>query len=362
LRKHWGKSLIGLAVTVVALWWALRGEDLGKIWQQMRQGDMWLLTAAVAVATAGFLVRAMRWKLLLAPVKADTRLRTRFAAVAIGFMGNNVLPLRAGEFLRPYAFSRMEPVSVSAAFGSLVVERFLDSVVLALLLVVPALTPGFPAAGLTSTDFGAMILRGTLVLVLVFLLTLVAMAVWPQGFVRLADRMAARLLPRSLARPMVDALTAFLDSVALLRSPRLLVLSLIWSLGLWLFQGLSYWLGMLAFGIHTGVISAWFTQAVVAFGVAAPSAPGFVGTFHAAAKFALSDVYSVPPDKALAFAFGYWAGGWFPITFIGLFYAWRLGLSFGDVGGAEERVEASIERQHEEDPVPDVPPVEGSGR
>jgi uncharacterized protein (TIRG00374 family) len=359
LRKHWGKSLVGLAVTVVALWWALRGEDLGKIWGQMRQGDMWLLTAAVLVATLGFLVRAMRWKLLLAPVKADTRLRTRFAAVAIGFMGNNVLPLRAGEFLRPYAFSRLEPVSASAAFGSLVVERFLDSVVLALLLVVPMLTPGFPAAGLLSTDVGAVILRGTLILVLVFLVALVAMALWPQGFVRLADRMASRLLPRALARPMVDALTAFLDSVALLRSPRLLVLSLIWSLGLWLFLGLSYWLGMLAFGIHTGVISAWFTQAVVAFGVAAPSAPGFVGTFHAAAKFALTDVYSVPPAKALAFAFGYWAGGWFPITLIGLFYAWRLGLSFGDLGGAEERVEAGIEREHGESTVSDDAPVRG---
>lgn len=345
LRKHWAKALLGLLVTAAALWWALRGENLGEIWTHIRHGDMWLLALAVAVATSGFLIRAMRWKLLLAPVKPDTRLRTRFAAVAIGFMGNNVLPLRAGELLRPYALSRMEPVSMSAAFGSLVVERFLDSVVLVLLLVLPLFTHGFPSAGVLSSGVGALVLRGTLTFVTVFLVVIFAMALWPQGFLRLAEGVASRVLPRALARRSVDALTAFLDAVALLRSPRLLVLALVWSVGLWLFQGLSYWVGMMAFGIHTGVVSAWFTQSVVAFGVAAPSAPGFVGTFHAAAKFALTDVYAVDPTKALAFAFGFWAGGWFPITLIGLYYAWRLGLSLGDVGRVERQVETSVERE-----------------
>ncbi|MCG6956342.1 MAG: flippase-like domain-containing protein [Gemmatimonadetes bacterium] len=346
MRKHWGKTLIGLAVTVLALWWALRGEDLGQIWLQMRKGHLGLLTAAVAVATTGFLIRAMRWKILLAPVRRDTGLRSRFAAVSIGFMANNVLPLRAGEFARPYALSKMEPVSMSAAFGSLVVERFLDSIVLTLLLVVPVMLPGFPMTGALSSGFGALALRGALTFVTVLLVALVSMALWPRGFVRTAERLASKLLPQAIARPLVDALDAFLDSIALLRSPGLMVQGLLWTIGFWLFHGLSFWLGMMAFGIHTGVISAWFTEAVVGFGVAAPSAPGFIGTFHASAKFALSDVYGVDPSRSLAFAFGYWAGGWVPITLIGLWYAWRLGLSLGEVGGAEERVEASIEGAH----------------
>jgi uncharacterized protein (TIRG00374 family) len=347
LRKHWGKTLLGLGVTVLALWWALRGEDLGQIWLQMRKGHFWLLTAAVAVATTGFLIRAMRWRILLAPVRRDTGLRSRFAAVSIGFMANNVLPLRAGEFARPYAFSKMEPVSMSAAFGSLVVERFLDSVVLTLLLVVPVMLPGFPVTGALSSGFGALALRGALTFVAVLLAALVAMALWPRGFVRTAERIASKLLPQAVARPLVDALDAFLDSIALLRSPGLIVQGFLWTIGFWLFHGLSFWLGMMAFGIHTGVISAWFTEAVVGFGVAAPSAPGFIGTFHASARFALSDVYGVDPAQSLAFAFGYWAGGWVPITVIGLWYAWRLGLSLGEVGAAEERVEASIEGAHD---------------
>ena len=93
---------------------------------------------------------------------------------------------------------------------------------------------------------------------------------------------------------------------------------------------------MMAFGIHTGYVSAVFVSSVVAFGVAVPAAPGFIGTFHASAKFALSDVYGVAEPSSLAFAFGYHFGGWIPITLIGLWYAWRLGLSMGDVEAAEE--------------------------
>jgi glycosyltransferase 2 family protein len=346
VRKHWGKTLFGVAVTVAALWWALRGEDLGEIWRQMRQGDVLLLTAGVAIATFGFFIRALRWKVLLTPVKADTSLRARFAAVSIGFMANNVLPLRAGEFARPYAFSRMEPVSASAAFGSLVVERFLDGLVLMILLVGPVLTPGFPVSDVLSHGLGAFALRGTIVVLAGVALSLMAMAVWPRGFVRLAERVADTVLPATWARPLVSALEAFLDSIALLRSPRLMAIAFAWSLAFWLWHGLSFWLAMQAFGIHTGVLSAWFTEAVVGVGVAVPSAPGFIGTFHASVKFALTDIYGVDASRSLAFAFGFWAGGWFPITAIGLYYAWRLGLSLGEVGAAEERVEEMVEGEH----------------
>jgi len=266
-----------------------------------------------------------------------------------------VLPARVGEFARAYAFSRMEPVSASAAFGSLVVERFLDGVVLLLLLVVPVLLPGFPAGGALSSGMGALILQGGVVLVAGVMAALVSMALWPRGFIRMAER-AVSILPRAIARPVVDALESLLDSIAILRSPSLLTLSFLWTLGFWLFHGVSFWLAMLAFGIDTGLVSAWFTEAVVGFGVAVPAAPGFIGTFHASAEFALTNVYGVDSSRALAFAFGYWFAGWVPINVIGFWYAWKLGLSLGDVGSAEERVENIIEEEH-----PDAGRILGKG-
>ncbi|HSM62272.1 MAG TPA: lysylphosphatidylglycerol synthase transmembrane domain-containing protein, partial [Longimicrobiales bacterium] len=265
MRRHLGKAIFGVAVTVVLLWWALRDVAFAEVWAQIRQGDALLLLAAVAIATSGFFVRALRWKVLLAPVRPDTRLRSRFAAVNIGFMANNVLPARVGEFARAYALSRLEPVTASAAFGSLVVERVLDGVVLLLLLVIPVLTPGFPSEGVLSQGLGALALRGGVVFISAVFGALVVMAVWPRTFVRVAELLAS-LLPRELSRRIIDSLEAFLESVAVMRSPRLLTLAFLWTVFFWLWHGLSFWLGMRAFGIETGLVSAYFTEAVVGFG------------------------------------------------------------------------------------------------
>ena len=346
MKKHLGKTVVGLVVTVFLLWWVTRDVDFAEVWTHIRQGNMLLLFAAVFVATFGFFIRALRWKILLAAVKPDTSLRSRFAGVSIGFMANNILPARVGEFARAYAFSRLEPVSASAAFGSLVVERVLDGVVLLMFLVVPVMTPGFPAGAL-SQGAGALALKGAVVMVGGFMAALIIMAIWPRGFVRTVERVAV-WMPRSLARPLVSALEAFMDSISILRNPRLLFLGFVWTLGFWTWHGVSFWLGMLAFGIDTGFVSAIFTEAVVGFGVALPAAPGFFGTFHASAEFALSGVYGVDTAQSLAFAFGYHFGGWIPITVIGLYYAWKLGLSLGEIGGAEERVEDIIEEEHPE--------------
>jgi hypothetical protein len=160
--------------------------------------------------------------------------------------------------------------------------------------------------------------------------------------VRLAEK-AVGILPDRFARPVIDALEAFLHSIGFLRQPRLLLSGFAWTLAFWTWHGISFWLAMLAFGIDTGFVSALFTEAVVGFGVAVPAAPGFIGTFHFAANFALVEVYGVEAPRALAFAFGYHFGGWVPITVIGLVYAWRLGLSLGDVGASKELVTDEIE-------------------
>ncbi len=348
MRKHWGKALFGFGVSLLLLWWALRGVSFGAVWAQIEGADFWMLGAAVVVTTSSFFIRALRWKVLLAPVKADTSLRARWSAVSIGGMGNNLLPARLGEFARAYSLSRMETVSASSALGSIVVERAFDSTVLLIFLVVPVLMPGFPAAGALSTGLGAVALKVAVGMVGVLIVALAFMALWPALFVRVTTRVATAVLPHSVARPLVGMLEAFLDSVKLLRSPGKLGLVFLWSVLLWTYNSFSFWLGMKAFGIHATAMSAMFTQAVVGFVVAVPSAPGFLGTWQAGAVFALSGVFGALRRSSVAFAFGYYVGGWIPITLIGLWYTWRLGLSFGEVERAEERVEGQIEQEHEE--------------
>jgi hypothetical protein len=338
------KGLVGFVISAVLVWYTLRGVSLSDVWASMRRADLGLLTAAVTIATAGYLVRAMRWKVLLHPLQPDTRLRDRFAAVNIGFMANNLLPARVGEFARAYAFSRLDArVSVSGAFGTLVVERALDGIVLAGFLAGAVLTPGFPELE-PGSGFTTMVRWGGAVLgVLVAGLALLLIA--PRPVIRAVEALALRV-PERVGRVAVDALHSFLAALGIVRSPVLLGKAFAWTIFFWLFHGTSFWLGMLAFDIHAGPVAALFTEGVVGFGVALPAAPGFFGTFHAAAALALSGVYGVPSGPTLAFAYGYHLGGFVPVTLIGLWYAHRLGMTLSEVGESEARVEEAVEKEY----------------
>ncbi|MDT8369347.1 MAG: lysylphosphatidylglycerol synthase transmembrane domain-containing protein [Longimicrobiales bacterium] len=340
MKLGW-KGWFGFAISALLIWWTLRGVDLTEVVRLIGEANWWLLGASIFVATFGFLIRALRWRIILYPIDPDTALRSRFGAVTIGFMANNLLPARVGEFVRAWAMGRFErKVSVPAAFGSLVVERVLDGLILAAFLIGTVLTPSFPDVALGPQY--TLLLRTAMVLIGGVGALLVALLLFPRAVVRSVERVA-RLLPGRFGSLIVDSMGAFLESLEVVRSPRLLFQAFAWSLAFWFWHGLSFWLGMLAFGIDTGLVSALFVEAVVGFGVAIPAAPGFFGTFHGSAIFALHTIYGVDVAATTAFAYAYHLGGFFPVTFIGLWYARSLGLSLSEMGRAEERVEARIE-------------------
>ena len=340
MKWDW-KAVLGFAISGLLIWWVLRGVDPAEVWQEVRRANWWLLGAAVAVATTGFLTRALRWRLFLHPIHPKTRLANRFAAVNIGFAVNNLLPARVGEFARAWSISRLEPVSISGAVGSLVVERFLDAMAILVLLGVAVLHPLFPSDVTLGGRPLETTLMGVLVVMSILLGSLTLLLAFPKTFVKGADRLV-RLIPGGPHEYILDLAESFLQGLGSLRDPRLFLGGLTWSLGIWAWNGVSFWLAFQAFGIEQGYATALFVQAVIALGVAVPSAPGYFGTFHAAAVVGLHEVYSVGEEATLAFAFGYHLGGFFPVTLLGLWYASRLGLSLSDLGHAEEVVESQL--------------------
>ncbi len=330
MKLDW-KAGLGLAISAFFIWWVLRDQDLGEIWAQISQANWWYLTGAIVVGTAGYLIRAMRWKILLHPVKPDTSLHNRFAAVCIGFAITNVIPARVGEIARPLAIGRLERMSVSGALGSVVVERLLDTIALTTILLVPVALPSFPREMLAQNTELLLLFRFAFVALAVMLGVLLAFLIFPKPMVRMAESIFGRL-PEPWGHRIVDALEAFLEAIQLLRSPRLLMLALVWSYGFWIWHGFSFWLGMLAFGVDAPIEAAFFTEAVVGYVVALPAAPGFFGTFQFGAELALVTVYGAAAAPALAFAFGYHITTFIPITVIGLAYASRVGLSVKELG------------------------------
>jgi uncharacterized protein (TIRG00374 family) len=343
LRQHRWKTVIGLALTVLLLWWVLRDVSFSEVWQRVREADPWLLAGSVVVATFSFVLRAIRWRVLLLPTRRDSSFDTRFGATCIGFSVNNLLPARLGEFARAYALTHAEKINIGASVASLVAERIFDGLVLALFLFTTISLPGFPIGeGGAATLIRRTANIGAGVFVVAFGLLWLA-ARNPDGSVRLFDRSAGLLVPRRFRGRASAIVSGFLEGLGALHDPGVFARTLAWSVVVWLNLSASIWLGLLAFDITgPGFAGAVFLQSVIAFAVAAPSSPGFFGVFEAAARLGLG-LYAVSPTDIVSFATSYHILTFIPVTLIGLWYIRRFGLSWSEMGHSEEIVEAAVE-------------------
>jgi uncharacterized protein (TIRG00374 family) len=339
MTRRW-QTLAGFAVSALLLWWALRDVHPGLLWEELRGAHLGVLALAAAVQTCGFALRAARWGVILRPVHAGVPYRPRFAATCVGFMANNLLPARVGELARALALARLARVPLSASLGSLVVERLLDAVVLATFVSLPLLVPRLAGtAGLAPTVRGVLAVAGPAFAAAAGGLALV---VWrPEWIARAVRAVVGRVATRALGDRLAKAAVAFAHGLGVLRRPRLLLATLAWSVAHWLWTGIGFYLGMLAFDIREpGYLGALFLQGVNAFAVAVPSAPGFFGPFEASVRVALAP-FGVAPAKQVGYALGLHIAGFVPVTLLGLYYVARLGLSWREVGHSEELVAAA---------------------
>src|SRR5688572_20419721 len=148
-----GKVWIGVAVSALLLWVAVRGVSLDEVLGELRRvRPLWLVPVILSLFVR-FWLTAVRWQLLLRPIK-QIGVHRLFAVTLIGFMANNVLPARLGEFVRAYALGRAEGLPPSLPFATIVIERIFDGFTLLLFLLggLSFLRPGRTlvwAAGLT---------------------------------------------------------------------------------------------------------------------------------------------------------------------------------------------------------------------
>jgi glycosyltransferase 2 family protein len=324
MRFGW-RSAIGIVITIVLLWWALRGVSPAVVAGELARANWLLFALATIAATAIFALRAVRWQVILQPLEKPVSFGAAWRATTIGMMVNNVVPARAGELARAYALTREErAIPLSASIASLAVDRVFDAVVLLLLALIAIYDPALPAgASVAGRPIGDLAGAGGL-LVAAILLALYLIVVFPDAVLRLWDYGGRRLPPRLQDRGRA-ALRAFADGLGVLRSPGRFLHVLVWTVAHWLVNAFAFWLGFQAVGIDAPFTAAFLVQALIAFGVAVPAAPGFFGVFEALAIVALS-LYGVDRAAATSFAIGFHILSFIPVTALGAYYAARLGL------------------------------------
>jgi len=316
--------------------WALHGIAFDEVWLHIRQANPWYLLGASVAGTLTFPLRAPRWRTILSPVAEGLPFGILWRAIAIGMMGNNVLPARAGELARAFALSReTKRVPFSAAFASLAVDRIFDATCVLLLMAVATLDPSLPH-GQTFAGYSiAKVIGSGATLALIAISGLYLIVFFTEHAIAVWEWIARSIAPRFEERGR-RTLIAFASGLAVLREPVKFLSTMGWAIAMWLMNALAFWLGFKAVGIEVSYSAALMLQGLIAIGVAVPALPGFFGVFEKFAQLGLG-IYGIDRTLATSWAISYHILTFLPITIIGIYYFVTLGLKLSDMNASSEQ-------------------------
>jgi uncharacterized protein (TIRG00374 family) len=288
--RDFGRILPGLLISAAALGITLYFVDLKQLGEVLRMADYRFVAAGLVSSLIWLFVRGFFWRTLL---QNKAKYKDVFFTLSEGYLLNNLLPLRLGEVGRAYLLGRKAGLDFWHVLSTIVIERALDVVFGASILLVSLM---FMVSGGWALQVG-FLMGGLMVAGLVFLFI---MARNHDRAIAIFDRIAARI-------PIVQRLggkiiRSFLEGISILNSPLLFIKAIGWISLNWVLGLVQFYLYMRAF-FPEGVEFLWvsFSLGIAAMGVAAPSSPGSIGVYEGVLVFALS-LFGQNESNAFAFA------------------------------------------------------------
>ncbi len=309
---------ISICLTAGFLYFAFYKTDFPTLINSIVGANYWWILLSFGFLLASHAVRAWRWRYLLEPMKAGIGMRNLFSGVMVGYMVNNVLP-RAGELVRPYVIGKLEGVPKSAAFGTIVVERIIDTISFLILVALMPLVYNGPLRETFPWLDDAM--TGISVFTFAFVCVIVVLAVrrdWTSALVALV----AKVLPTRWAEPVERLSHDFLDGFMFVKRPQNLALILVQSVAVWFLYICMVYVAFFAFDTDLDFKAAVVIQAISSIGVALPT-PGGTGSYHMFASQALNKLFGVSGPVALSYATVTHGFGYIGTMIIGLYFFFK---------------------------------------
>lgn len=354
LLKNW-RFWLGLVVSGGLLWWFFSDIDLEAMVDGFRMADYGVLLWWIVPLTVSYVGRIWRWKLLLDSIH-PVSFANAASGTMIGFMANGVLPLRAGELIRPLVVSKNTGYKYSSALATVIFVRILDGlVIMGIFILVVFLIP-----------FGGMLKTGLAIGVgLVYVLGCVAIVVLyyrREATARLLS-LPARLFGVKAREKVREFFIHFGDGLHIFNHKGRLWGAIGLSIGIWGLAALSYVPIIEAMPFARAlppagfdVVIPWYTSLVtmayVCLGVVFPSAPGFIGIFESfgalgllTAAPAVNVLYGETAAKGMAGAFAVLlhVTQVLPYILIGAVFLIREGLSLGELSRRGRKREAEVD-------------------
>jgi uncharacterized protein (TIRG00374 family) len=262
------------------------------------------------------LLRALRWFLLLKTENGPTYLDV-FWSNMVGYLGNNYLPARAGEFLRSFYLGRASGIGMSFVLATALTERVVDVVALVLVSAVCLLTFNSIPPQIYSI-VQLMAFAGLAGLVVIFLLP---------RFEKLLGKIVQALpMMDTWKEKIIELLEQFLTGMRSLHNPGRAVIFLTLTAVIWLFDGLGAVIGVRIFDLQLSLAQALLFLAGLGLSSAIPSTPGYVGVYQFVAITVLGP-FGIPEEKALAYILVSQVANYAVVTLYGLIGLFNLNRS-----------------------------------
>ena len=312
--------------TAGLLYLAFRGEDFGASMGAIGNASALPLAGGIIIMFLSHAVRALRWQIVLRPLKRKTSFWLAFKATIAGYAMNNLIP-RSGELVRPYMMARGERIPMAGTLASVVVERLTDVLALAALIVFSLLSFEHRVTTVFPMFSGDVIVA--LAVLLILLASLILMFFSERRTEQFLS-IVIRPLPAKVAEKISQMGRDFSRGLRGLERKSILPL-LLGTVGIWVLYGISMFVSLK--GFNTPAMNALtlrdafllLTLSGIAFTI---PTPGGTGSYHALITTGLSMIFGVPPTIALAYAVATHALSYITITLTGLVFLVREGISF----------------------------------
>ncbi|MCC6328524.1 MAG: flippase-like domain-containing protein [Acidobacteria bacterium] len=332
------KYIVLILITALIFWYVGRNLDWAEVSDSLKRADKWYLFAAVLIICAGYLLRAIRWQVLLSPI-TKAGLRELFATTTVGFAAIFLIG-RAGEILRPMWLPMLDKrVRPSAALVTIGMERLFDLTSLiaffSISLIWFQLRTGHEAEYAYIRLVGNLLLAGAagfIIFLLIYKWKAQPIIAW---FERIT---AGRFMPSRIRLTLISLMRQLERSLEILKNGRALFWTTFWTISLWFAISLPTYLVLLAFGMPLNFVDSIFVMGVAAMGSLVPTPGGAAGAFHAATAGSL---LLLGIDRETAFAASilmhlvYFA----PAVVFGLYYLFHGEISI-------ERFRSLLSREH----------------
>ena len=291
------KVIAGLVFSALLVYLSVRGIDFQGVAEGFRTIHYGYVPPTLALLFLMQVLRSYRWGLILSPLAKIDQF-SLFSVTSAGFLAIVAIPARLGELARPYLITKKSDLKMSSAFGTIIVERVLDSLTV---LVIAGSVLFFIPLPPWLVRASVLFLLVTLALLAIMIL----MILKQEASLRIMTLLIGKL-PARYAEGLNRLIRHFLQGFRIMVNPALLASVAGLSLLIWLIDVLAIYLLFLAFGFQLPVTAAFVLMIILIIGIAIPTAPGFIGNWHYFCILGLS-LFDVPRTDALTFAIIYHA-------------------------------------------------------